>query len=72
MRARSARDQERLDSGQVASPKELESLQHEIATLARRQADLEDIVLEVMERLEAATARASSLNPEGGGIEGEL
>lgn len=72
MRARSARDQERLDSGRVGSPRELESLQHEVVSLARRQSDLEEIVLDVMERLEAATARADSLNMERSGIEGEL
>lgn len=72
VRTRSARDQERLDSGRVGSPKELESLQHEIVSLARRQSDLEEIVLEVMERLETVTARADALNAERGGIEGEL
>ena len=48
VRARAERDQKRLDAGQVSSPKELEGLQHEIATLARRQSDLEEIVLDVM------------------------
>ena len=57
----SLRDQKRLDAGQVSSPKELEGLQHEIATLARRQSDLEEIVLDVMERLESAQSRASEL-----------
>jgi uncharacterized protein len=72
VRTRSARDQERLDSGRVGSPKELESLQHEISSLARRQSDLEEIVLDVMERLEDAAARASALHAERDGIEGEL
>ena len=57
VRSRAERDQKRLDAGQVSSPKELESLQHEIATLARRQGDLEEIVLDVMERLESAQSR---------------
>jgi len=61
VRARAERDQKRLDAGQVSSPKELEGLQHEIATLARRQSDLEEIVLDVMERLESAQSRASEL-----------
>ncbi len=61
VRARATRDQGRLDAGQVSSPKELEGLQHEIATLAHRQSDLEDIVLEVMERLESAQTRHSEL-----------
>ncbi|WP_055487053.1 C4-type zinc ribbon domain-containing protein [Streptomyces sp. WMMB 322] len=61
VRQRSARDQKRLDSGQVTNPKDLENLQSEIASLARRQGDLEDVVLEVMERHEAATERAAEL-----------
>ncbi|NLU71725.1 hypothetical protein HCC61_03320 [Streptomyces sp. HNM0575] len=61
VRQRAARDQKRLDSGQVTNPKDLENLQSEIASLARRQGDLEDVVLEVMERHEAAAERASEL-----------
>lgn len=57
VRARAARDQHRLDSGQVGSAKDLENLQHEIVSLARRQAVLEDVELEIMERLEVAQAR---------------
>ena len=51
VRSREVRDQSRLDSGGVAA-KELEGLQHELATLQRRQATLEDAALEVMERRE--------------------
>ena len=47
--------------GQVSSPRELENLQSEIASLAKRRSDLEDVVLEVMERREAAQASMSSL-----------
>ncbi|MCK1796134.1 C4-type zinc ribbon domain-containing protein [Streptomyces sp. XM4193] len=61
VRQRSVRDQQRLDSGAVTSPKDLESLQREIASLAKRQQDLEDVVLEIMERNEAAAARVSEL-----------
>jgi len=50
-----------MDSGAVTNPKDLESLQSEIASLARRQGDLEDVVLEVMERHEAAQERAAEL-----------
>ena len=48
-------DQKHLDSGAVA-PKEMTNLQHELQSLARRQADLEDQVLELMERREVADA----------------
>lgn len=61
VRARSDRDQQRLDTGSVGSPRELENLQSEIASLAKRRSDLEDIVLDVMERREAAQADVSSL-----------
>jgi predicted nucleic acid-binding Zn-ribbon protein len=66
VRSRASRDQQRMDAGQVSSPKELEGLQHEIATLARRQSDLEDIVLDVMERLESAQSRHSELTDQQG------
>jgi predicted nucleic acid-binding Zn-ribbon protein len=61
VRARAERDQKRLAAGQVSSPKELESLQHEIATLGNRQGDLEEVVLEIMERLESSQSRSSEL-----------
>ena len=53
VRQREAKDQRLLDSGSV-SPKELTNLQHELETLKRRQSDLEDQELELMERLEVA------------------
>jgi predicted nucleic acid-binding Zn-ribbon protein len=64
VRARAERDQKRLDAGQVSSPKELESLQHEIATLGNRQGDLEEVVLEIMERLESSQSRSSELSAQ--------
>jgi predicted nucleic acid-binding Zn-ribbon protein len=66
VRSRVERDQTRLDAGQVSSPRELENLQSEIASLARRQSDLEEIVLDVMERQEAAERRRDSLTQEQG------
>jgi predicted nucleic acid-binding Zn-ribbon protein len=54
VRARRARDETHLNSGAVTNAKQLEELQHEVATLNRRQSDLEDGELEVMERAEAA------------------
>jgi uncharacterized protein len=64
VRARAARDRQRMEAGQVSSPRELESLQSEIASLVRRQAELEDVELEVMERREAAQNSAGSLAAE--------
>ena len=57
VRARIDRDRKRLDAGQVSSPRDLENLQSELASLARRQSDLEEVVLDFMERQEAAQGR---------------
>jgi predicted nucleic acid-binding Zn-ribbon protein len=68
VRARVGRDRARLDAGQVNSPRELESLQSEIESLLRRQSDLEDVELDVMERLEAAQARLKEAGAERAAI----
>ncbi len=60
VRDRAARDRARLESGS-GTAKDLQALQHELASLARRQAELEDIELEVMERSETLAARVSEL-----------
>ena len=56
VKARRVRDQQRLDSGSVSSARDLERLQHELVSLDRRIAELEDTELEVMEQLETAQA----------------
>ena len=61
VRARVERDRTRLDAGQVSSPRELENLQSEIVSLGRRQSDLEEIVLDVMERREEGPRRPGLL-----------
>ncbi len=63
VRSRIGRDRARLDAGQVSSPRELENLQSEIESLLRRQSDLEDVELDVMERLEAAQSRRKRAVP---------
>lgn len=72
VRARAGRDQERLDSGAISSAKELESLQHEIGSLAKRQGDLEDIELEILERLEDVQRVVTELGQRTAGVEEEL
>ena len=72
VRARAARDQQRLDSGQVGSAKDLENLQHELTSLARRQAALEDVELEIMERLEIAQARLRAAAAERDLLDADL
>ncbi|ANS77519.1 Hypothetical protein SGUI_0123 [Serinicoccus hydrothermalis] len=55
VRDRAARDRQRLEAG-TGSAKDLQGLQHELESLARRQGVLEDEELEVMERVEQAQA----------------
>ncbi|MCY1141981.1 C4-type zinc ribbon domain-containing protein [Actinoplanes sp. Pm04-4] len=54
VRTRKERDQKRLDAG--GALREIEGLQHELATLNRRQSELEDAELELMEQRETADA----------------
>ena len=60
VRERSARDQARMQAGQ-GTAKDMQALQHEVESLARRQSALEDIELEVMERAEGMSADVSRL-----------
>lgn len=61
VRNREDRDRRLLDAGSV-NAKQLEELQHELGTLARRQSSLEDTLLEVMERREQLAAEQSEAN----------
>jgi predicted nucleic acid-binding Zn-ribbon protein len=72
VRARIDRDRSRLDGGMVSSPRELENLQSEVQSLQRRQSDLEDIVLDVMERRDGAQATLSGATAERKELETEL
>ena len=54
VRTRKDRDQKRLAAG--GALREIEGLQHELATLNRRQSELEDAELELMEQKETAEA----------------
>ncbi|WP_405090668.1 C4-type zinc ribbon domain-containing protein [Micromonospora sp. NBC_01392] len=53
VRARKSKDEARLASGNGPA-RELEALQHELVSLNRRQSDLEDAELELMEQRETA------------------
>jgi len=70
VRQRSARDLSRMQSGAVQA-KDLASLQHEVQTLARRQSDLEDSVLELMESREEADTRLATLRAGAGRLTAE-
>lgn len=61
--SRITRDESRLNSGS-ATPKELEGLQHEVATLNARRAELEEVELEIMMRVEGIQERIATLTAE--------
>ncbi len=71
VRARAHRDSERLAAG-TAPAKDLENVQHEIVSLARRQATLEDESLELMERRESAAAALAGTERELAAVTDEL
>ena len=72
VRQRSAQDRQLLDSGTIHDAKQLVNLQHELESLARRQSELEDVELEVMERLEQAQHRRDALTAERVSLEAEI
>lgn len=59
VRQRSEKDRGLLET--INDAKQLSNLQHELESLARRQAELEDVELEVMERLDAAQKSQAAL-----------
>lgn len=69
--SRIERDEKRLASGQ-GTPKELEQLQHELGSLAKRRAELEEVELEVMVRIEALDQRIASLSQERDSLHEEV
>ena len=71
VRQRATRHQARLDSGAV-SAKEAQALQGELEQLARRQGALEEVELEVMERLEQAEARLAELETQEAAIAADV
>jgi predicted nucleic acid-binding Zn-ribbon protein len=71
VRQREDRDRKLLDSG-ATNPKQLEELQHELETLERRQSNLEDSLLEVMERLEQLAGDQSGEVAKLDALQGDL
>lgn len=72
VRQRAAKDQDLLDSGSLNDAKQLTNLQHELESLARRQNELEDVELEIMERLEEATRGRDALVAEQAQLQEDL
>lgn len=70
VRSRAERDRKLLESGR-GSAKDLENLQHELESLAKRQAALEDVVLEVMEKVETSSARTAKLAADRAEVDAE-
>ena len=68
---RARHDRELMDSGSIGDPKQLQSLEHELTSLARRQSDLEDVELEVMDRVDGANAAVAQLTAEGAALAAE-
>ncbi|MFL6158488.1 MAG: zinc ribbon domain-containing protein [Marmoricola sp.] len=60
VKARRARDQGMIDAGSVNDPKALQRMLGELESLERRISALEDVEIDVMERLEAAQAELGS------------
>jgi predicted nucleic acid-binding Zn-ribbon protein len=64
---RMKKDEQRLASGS-STPKELESLQHELQTLGKRKSELEDGQLEVMIKHDSIKARVDELLNDQAGL----
>lgn len=71
VRDRAARNRARLDAG-TGTAKDLTALQHELDSLARRQSELEDVEIEVMERAEDLAERAAALGGSAADLEAKL
>ncbi|MFC1896979.1 zinc ribbon domain-containing protein [Chloroflexota bacterium] len=63
--------EEKLYSGRIKDPKELTNLQHEAAGLRVRRSQLEDKVLEIMDRVELSTTNVVTLRNELKTLEAE-
>jgi predicted nucleic acid-binding Zn-ribbon protein len=70
VRQRTERDQARMTATGVPA-KEISGLQHEVTSLARRQSTLEDELIEVMERREAAEEATGQLKGQAESIAAE-
>ena len=69
--SRITRNETRLTSG-TASAKELEQLQHEIGTLGGRRAELEEVELEIMMRIDSIKERIADLSGQESQLGAEI
>ncbi len=70
VRSRARKDQQRMAASGVPA-KEISSLEHEVASLARRQGTLEDELLELMETRETAESEVADLKGRLEAVAGE-
>ena len=71
VKTRRVRDQSMIDAGQIKDPKALERMLGELQSLHRRINDLEDVEIEVMERLEETQRSLDERTAELAGLETE-
>lgn len=69
--SRIEKDEKRLASG-TGTPKELEQIQHELGTLAKRRSELEEVELEIMVRVDDVSKRITELQKQLASFEAEL
>jgi predicted nucleic acid-binding Zn-ribbon protein len=69
VQAKSEGENKKLYSGTVTSPRELQAMQEEIDALTRRQHDLEDEVIVLMETAEPLTEEIDRLEAQRGAAE---
>ena len=69
--SRIEKDEKRLASG-TGTPKELEQIQHELGTLAKRRSELEEVELEIMVRIDDVSKRITDLQKQLASFEAEL
>lgn len=67
---RIAKDKDRIK--QLSSPKDIQGIEHELASLATRKSELEDSELEVMSQLESAQAVAEELKTSQDELKAEI
>lgn len=70
--ARRKSEEGRMYSGLIHSEKEVEALRHELSALKIRKSDLEDQLLEAMERIEELEGMVSSLKQRHAELDGQL
>ncbi len=69
---KASEENQRMYSGSVTSPRELQALQQEIDALARRQRQLEDGVIELMEQIEPVDAELARLAADRERIDADI